>query len=120
MLNVFIGFEQSNKYTISKLSFYQEFKGLVSMFQLGGADGEPLGYIAEEPKGFWGTLSRQAFSTHRPFRAVIMDKEGVPVLWGCLLSALFTEFLYNLMFIIPTTGTTTVCVDKLEDVCPTS
>ncbi|KJA18559.1 hypothetical protein HYPSUDRAFT_1099250 [Hypholoma sublateritium FD-334 SS-4] len=61
MLNVFIGFEQSNKYTIN------------------GADGEPLGYVAEEPRGFWGTLSRQAFSTHRPFRAVIMDKEGVPV-----------------------------------------
>ncbi|CAA7267900.1 unnamed protein product [Cyclocybe aegerita] len=63
MLNVFIGFEQSNKYTIS------------------GENGEPLGYIAEEPRGFLGTLSRQAFATHRPFRAVIMDNEGLPVLW---------------------------------------
>ncbi|KAF8201628.1 Scramblase-domain-containing protein [Pholiota molesta] len=61
MLNVFVGFEQSNKYTITD------------------TDGEPLGYIAEEPRGFLGTLSRQAFSTHRPFRAVIMDKDGVPV-----------------------------------------
>ncbi|KAF5330868.1 hypothetical protein D9619_005864 [Psilocybe cf. subviscida] len=63
MLNVFIGFEQSNKYTISD------------------AAGEHLGYIAEEPKGFLGTITRQAFATHRPFRAVIMDKEGTPVLW---------------------------------------
>ncbi|KAF9483860.1 Scramblase-domain-containing protein [Pholiota conissans] len=63
MLNVFVGFEQSNKYTISD------------------TNGEPLGYIAEEPRGFLGTLSRQAFSTHRPFQAVIMDNDGVPVLW---------------------------------------
>jgi len=63
MLNVFVGFEQSNKYTIS------------------GGEGEPLGYIAEDSKGFLGTLSRQLFSTHRPFHAVIMDKEGNPVLF---------------------------------------
>ncbi|KAF8969932.1 Scramblase-domain-containing protein [Flammula alnicola] len=63
MMNVFIGFEQSNKYAINDV------------------DGEPLGYIAEEPRGFLGTLSRQAFATHRPFKAVIMDKEGLPVLW---------------------------------------
>ena len=46
-----------------------------------GEDGEPLGYIAEDPKGFFGTLSRQLLATHRPFRAVIMDKEGNPVLF---------------------------------------
>ncbi|KAF8163172.1 Scramblase-domain-containing protein [Crassisporium funariophilum] len=63
MLNVFVGFEQSNKYTISNEA------------------GEPLGYIAEEPRGFLGTLSRQAFATHRPFRAVIMNQEGSPILW---------------------------------------
>lgn len=47
----------------------------------GDPTGEHLGYIAEEPRGFLGTISRQAFATHRPFRAVIMDKEGTPVLW---------------------------------------
>lgn len=46
--------------------------------------GESLGYIAEEPKGFLGTLSRQMFATHRPFRAVIMDNAGIPILWECL------------------------------------
>jgi hypothetical protein len=54
-------------------------------------DGESLGYIAEEPKGFLGILSRQMFATHRPFRAVIMDNEGIPVLWECL--RLFTRFM---------------------------
>ncbi len=85
MLNVFIGFEQSNKYTISTLLFCQECKELAFTDVAGSVDGELLGYIAEEPKGFWGILSRQAFATHRPFRAVIMDKEGSPVLWGCLI-----------------------------------
>lgn len=28
-----------------------------------------------------GTVSRQALKTHRPFKAVILDKEGTPVLW---------------------------------------
>ena len=26
-------------------------------------------------------MARQAFATHRPFRAIIMDAEGSPVLW---------------------------------------
>jgi hypothetical protein len=47
----------------------------------GGEDGEPLGYIAESSTGFLGTLSRQFLATHRPFRAVIMDNEGKPVLF---------------------------------------
>ncbi|TFK76585.1 Scramblase-domain-containing protein [Pluteus cervinus] len=63
MLNVFIGFEQSNKYMISNDA------------------GEPIGYIAEEPKGFLAVIARQAFATHRPFRAVILDASGAPLLW---------------------------------------
>jgi len=47
----------------------------------GSESGQPLGYIAEEPKGFLAVLSRQAFATHRPFRAVIMDVEGSPIMW---------------------------------------
>ncbi|KAG9226004.1 hypothetical protein CCMSSC00406_0009101 [Pleurotus cornucopiae] len=63
MLNVFVGFEQSNKYSISN------------------EHGVPLGYIAEEPGGFLKTFSRQLLSTHRPFRALVMDLEGSPILW---------------------------------------
>ncbi|KAG6819536.1 hypothetical protein H0H93_010922 [Arthromyces matolae] len=63
MLNIFVGFEQSNKYTISNEA------------------GTTVGYIAEEPRGFLGTLARQVFATHRPFRAVVMDLEGSPVMW---------------------------------------
>jgi hypothetical protein len=40
-----------------------------------------VGYIAEEEKGLLATISRQAFATHRPFRAVIMDASGSPILW---------------------------------------
>ncbi len=43
--------------------------------------GEVLGFIAEEPRGLLASFSRQLFKTHRPFRAVIMDREGTPVLW---------------------------------------
>ncbi|KAG7086641.1 hypothetical protein E1B28_002582 [Marasmius oreades] len=63
MLNIFIGFEQTNKYSINSI------------------DGTPLGFIAEEPGGLLSSLSRQVFATHRPFRALIMDTEGNPILW---------------------------------------
>ncbi|KAI0636816.1 Scramblase-domain-containing protein [Trametes polyzona] len=63
MLNIFIGFEQTNRYVITN--------------ELG----DTLGYIAEEPRGFLSTFSRQIFRTHRPFRAIVMDAEGSPILW---------------------------------------
>ncbi|EIN07750.1 Scramblase-domain-containing protein [Punctularia strigosozonata HHB-11173 SS5] len=63
MLNIFVGFEQANRYLISNV------------------EGEPLGYIAEEPRGILSTFSRQLFRTHRPFRALVMDLEGSPILW---------------------------------------
>jgi hypothetical protein len=43
--------------------------------------GEVLGFIAEEPRGLLASFSRQLLKTHRPFRAVIMDREGTPILW---------------------------------------
>lgn len=52
-------------------------------FSLANEAGEPLGFIAEEPRGFFAQFSRQIFRTHRPFRAIIMDKDGTPVLWVC-------------------------------------
>lgn len=78
MLNVFVGFEQSNKYTISDLFCPSRRRPL--MFP-GGEEGETLGYIAEDSSGFFGTLSRQFFATHRPFRAVVMDHGGNPLLF---------------------------------------
>ncbi|KAF9648072.1 Scramblase-domain-containing protein [Thelephora ganbajun] len=63
MLNIFVGFEQTNKYAITT------------------EDGEPLGYVAEEPRGLLSVFFRQIFRTHRPFRAIVMDNEGTPILW---------------------------------------
>jgi hypothetical protein len=47
----------------------------------GDPDGNPLGYIAEEPRGFLASFGRQIFRTHRPFRALILDLNGSPLLW---------------------------------------
>jgi len=63
MLNVFMGFEQANRYSILDPA------------------GNNVGYMAEEERGFLGTFSRQILRTHRPFRSVIMDSNGSPVLW---------------------------------------
>jgi len=63
MLNIFMGFEQSNRYAITN------------------EHEEPLGYIAEEPRGILSVFSRQILRTHRPFRAIVMDAAGSPILW---------------------------------------
>ncbi|KAH8106761.1 Scramblase-domain-containing protein [Cristinia sonorae] len=63
MLNIFLGFEQSNRYVISN------------------DREETLGFIAEEPRGFFAAFNRQILRTHRPFRALVMDSAGSPILW---------------------------------------
>jgi len=63
MLNLFVGFEQANRYAINSI------------------EGEVLGYIAEEQRSFLSVMSRQVLRTHRPFRALILDAEGNTVLW---------------------------------------
>ncbi|OCF35219.1 hypothetical protein I317_02265 [Kwoniella heveanensis CBS 569] len=63
MLNVFMGFEQANRYAIHS------------------PDGQHVGFLAEEEQSFLSAISRQALRTHRPFRAVVMDRYGKPVLW---------------------------------------
>ncbi|WVF68496.1 hypothetical protein IAT40_003263 [Kwoniella sp. CBS 6097] len=63
MLNVFMGFEQANRYAIHS------------------PDGQHVGFLAEEEQSFVSAISRQALRTHRPFRAVVMDRYGKPVLW---------------------------------------
>ncbi|TFK55170.1 Scramblase-domain-containing protein [Heliocybe sulcata] len=82
MLNIFVGFEQANRYVISN--------------ELG----ETLGFIAEEPRGFFSTFSRQIFKTHRPFRALVMDPQGAPILWirrpfAWINSRMFVQRLNN-------------------------
>ncbi len=63
MMNIFLGFEQANKYSIHAPS------------------GELVGYLAEEEQGLLGgALQRQVLRTHRPFRATVMDASGKPVL----------------------------------------
>lgn len=39
--------------------------------------------LAEEEQTLLSTMSRQFLRTHRPFRAVIMDRTGKPILWVC-------------------------------------
>ncbi|KIK63604.1 hypothetical protein GYMLUDRAFT_40653 [Collybiopsis luxurians FD-317 M1] len=63
MMNIFIGFEQTNKYSISN------------------SVGEQVGFIAEEPGSFLSAFSRQIFATHRPFKALVMDPSGTPILF---------------------------------------
>ncbi|KAK2467023.1 hypothetical protein APHAL10511_001281 [Amanita phalloides] len=82
MLNVFVGFEQRNKYIINSVV------------------GDTVGYIAEEESGFLATVSRQVFATHRPFKAVVMDAAGSPILWirrpfAWINSRMYVQRLHN-------------------------
>ncbi|KAA1087657.1 hypothetical protein PGT21_035049 [Puccinia graminis f. sp. tritici] len=62
MMNLFIGFEQANRYRILSPT------------------GETLGFLAEEERGFSGTLFRQIAGTHRAFQASIFDPLGAEIL----------------------------------------
>jgi hypothetical protein len=63
MLNVFMGYEQANRYAIVT------------------PDGHQLGYLAESENGLLGgALRRQFLRTHRAFEAHIMDTSGRVVL----------------------------------------
>ncbi|CAG8437284.1 935_t:CDS:2 [Scutellospora calospora] len=62
MLNVFLGFEQANKYAIHDQS------------------GNCVGYIAEEEQSLASVILRQLFRTHRKFTAIIMDLDGNTIL----------------------------------------
>ncbi|KAL0079441.1 Scramblase-domain-containing protein [Phycomyces blakesleeanus] len=57
MMNVFLGYEQANKYKIMD------------------PEGNHVGYIAEE-EGFGKSLSRQFLKTHRRMNATILDAQG--------------------------------------------
>ncbi|RKO87011.1 Scramblase-domain-containing protein, partial [Blyttiomyces helicus] len=62
MINVLLGYEQANKYAIKD------------------AVGNDVGFIAEEETSFSGVIARQVLRTRRPFKAVVLDREGRVVL----------------------------------------
>ncbi|KAI8084487.1 Scramblase-domain-containing protein [Halteromyces radiatus] len=57
MMNIFLGYEQANKYKIMD------------------PNGQHVGYIAEE-EGFAKSLSRQFLRTHRRLNATVLDAQG--------------------------------------------
>lgn len=62
MMNVFLGFEQANRYVIMN------------------ASGEAIGYLAEQDHGIGSAMARQFFRTHRSFTTHIFDREEREVL----------------------------------------
>ncbi|CEJ60323.1 hypothetical protein PMG11_08900 [Penicillium brasilianum] len=62
MMNVMIGFEQANKYVIMD------------------AQGNHIGYMAEQEKGMANAMARQWFRTHRSFVTHVFDKHENEVL----------------------------------------
>ena len=62
MMNLFLGFEQANRYII-----------------MDGA-GRHIGYLAEQQHGISSAIARQAFRTHRSFTTHVFDREQREVL----------------------------------------
>jgi hypothetical protein len=62
MMNLFIGFEQANRYVILD------------------PHGNHIGYMAEHEGGIGKSMSRQFLGTHRPFTTNIFDRHGKEVL----------------------------------------
>lgn len=58
MLNVFLGFEQANRYVLSD------------------AQGQTLGFLAESDTSTVGAIGRQLLRNHRPFRTTVMSPSG--------------------------------------------
>lgn len=65
MMNIFLGFEQANRYIIMD------------------PHGNHVGYMAEHDGGFGKALKRQALRTHRPFTAHVFDRDQKEVLRVC-------------------------------------
>lgn len=62
MMNLFLGFEQANRYVIMD------------------AQGNHVGYMAEHDGGFGKAMGRQWFRTHRAFTTHVFDREQKEVL----------------------------------------
>ncbi|GAA5967476.1 hypothetical protein JCM11641_000558 [Rhodosporidiobolus odoratus] len=76
MMNVFLGYEEANKY------------------QLLAPDGRLMGYLLEEKTGFAGSIRRQVMRTHRPFRATVLSPEGEVLLRAHRPFALINSRIY--------------------------
>jgi hypothetical protein len=74
MMNIFLGFEQANRYIIMD------------------PHGNHVGYMAEHDGGFGKALSRQAFRTHRPFTTHVFDREQKEVLRVCFAFHISLKF----------------------------
>ena len=62
MMNIMLGFEQANRYTIMD------------------PQGNHLGYMAEQEFGMGNMMARQTFRTHRSFTTHVFDREMKEVL----------------------------------------
>ncbi|KAI8608287.1 Scramblase-domain-containing protein, partial [Chytriomyces sp. MP71] len=62
MMNVLVGYEQANKYSVTD------------------QQGRNVAFIAEEETSFLGTVVRQILGTRRSFKAAVLDVQGNVVL----------------------------------------
>ena len=81
-MNVFMGFEQANKYVIMDVG------------------GNHVGYMVEEGDGLLTSMGRQLFRTHRPFKFLVMDKAGNVILNVNLRFKKKKKYLYTKYYII--------------------
>ncbi|KAI8899444.1 Scramblase-domain-containing protein [Globomyces pollinis-pini] len=79
MLNVFLGYEQANKYALTNIN------------------GTQVGFIAEHDQSFKSAIFRQLFKTRRAFKADILDSNGNVVL---KIDRPFTWFLNSTISIL--------------------
>ena len=81
MLNVLFGFVQANKYKISELPLLLRPASWTNDTCIATEDGKLLGHITEASGSFFPVFFRQIFRTSRPYRAIVTNHEGTPVLW---------------------------------------
>ncbi|BGO90336.1 hypothetical protein NBRC10512_005579 [Rhodotorula toruloides] len=93
LLNVFVGFEQANRY------------------QLLSPEGHLLGYLLEEETSIAGTMSRQLLRNHRPFKAVVISPDGQVLL---RIHRPFAWINSRIYVSTPTSGATTAQDAKEE------
>lgn len=73
MMNLFLGFEQANRYVIMD------------------PQGNHVGYMAEHDGGFGKAMGRQWFRTHRAFTTHVFDREQKEVLRVCCKTTFTVE-----------------------------
>jgi len=102
MLNIFLGFEQANRYAISACRVrYTRWKFLSVPSSEPGRPAPrfvcatwvvvfacdliwALSIVEQGGNALLKSLTRQLLRTHRPFNALIMDTRGYPLLWVSL------------------------------------